>query len=318
MAADFIDINQIRSDIKAEVIAASLIESQKCHLDELVIAPTGQGHRPIRRDVARIHDGKGLLSNAGKTGEYTGLKFIDVSRSGIYDYLPQGFFHQPKKGSSGKSIDNSIEEMRISREQEGAARLFFLPLEKELNRKRVEMEQEERKSLLGFTEHYKTDLFLRIWPQLKGIDQKYLVIIFQILPLSYEIAKSKDLIAFCLSTLSGKQVTITTTDQPKSVTFTTENYNQLGKRWLGIDTILGSSIEDYDPQIEISITDIDKDELHRFIHEGDMNRIITWMLDFFMPCFSNVKLNLALLSEHTGLVLSDDVAESYLNHNSCI
>lgn len=310
--------NEIKSDIKAEVIAATLIENKRFRLDEIVIAPVGHGHRAIRKDVSRIHDGKDMLANAGKTGEYSNLKFIDVTRPGIYDYMPQGFYHQSSKGSSRKSVDNTIDEMRSFRTQEGAARLFFLPLEKELNRERVEMEREERKSLLGFTEHYKTDLFLRIWPQLKGIDQKYLIIIFQLLPLSYEIAKNTELIAFCLSTLCGKPVTVTTANEPKRVTLANQNHNELGEKWLGIDTILGDSVEDYDPRMEINIENIGKKELHRFIREGDMNRILSWMLDFFLPCFSSVKLNLALLPEETELVLADEGTASYLNHNSCI
>ncbi len=136
-----IQIENITSDIKAEVIGAALVENGT-RIDDIVIKPVGISQRNVRKDVVDIYNKDGGADN----GEYL---FFDVSREGLYDTIPQGVFHQPKITGKKRNTEDLIDEMKLFKKQEDAARLFFLALEKEYGRVNLSGELEERKSILS-------------------------------------------------------------------------------------------------------------------------------------------------------------------------
>src|SRR5262249_629399 len=62
-----------------------------------------------------------------------------------YDMLPEGLFHAAVPYASTRSTEEIIDQVRLHKEQEKSARLFFLPLEAEINQFRVLIELHENK-----------------------------------------------------------------------------------------------------------------------------------------------------------------------------
>ncbi len=301
-----IQVENITSDVKAEVIAAALVENG-IRIDDVVIKPVGLSQRNVRKDVLDIYQ----KESGNDNGEYL---FFDVSREGIYDTLPQGVFHQPKITEKKRNTDDLIDEMKLFKKQEDAARLFFLAIEKEYGRVRLSEELEERKSILGFSEHYKFDLYLKIWPELKNIDQKYLTLLFQLLPESYKIAGKYDLISKLLEIVCNKPVDIKIMDETR-VSFGTDIHNKLGNCLLGLDFILGNQYIDFDPYLNISIRDIKRNELINFLPNGKLRKVLDILCEYFFSYSTEINVLLYLQKEEEGFLLSNEEMAGYLGYN---
>lgn len=306
MASLPIQIENITSDIRAEVIVAALVENG-LKIDDIVINPVGISQRNVRKDLIDVYNKEGGADN----GEYL---FMDVSREGLYDTLPQGVFHQPKVIGKKRSTDDLIDEMKLFKKQEEAARLFFLALEKEYGRIRVTEEQEERKSILGFSEHYKFDLYLKIWPELRKIDQKYLTLLFQLLPESYKILGNNELISKLLEIVCNKPVEVKIIDDCR-VNFGNNIHNNLGTCLLGFDFILGNQYIDFDPQIEIHIKEIKREELIEFLPNGKLRNVFDLLCEYFFSYSTEINVLLSLQKEEEGVFLSSGEVVSYLGYN---
>lgn len=301
-----IEIENIASDVKAEVIGAALVESG-VNIDEIVINPIGISKRSVRKDVIDIHRKDGGADD----GEYL---FLDVSREGLYDSLPQGLFHQSKIVKTKRTTEDIIDEMKLFKVQEEFSRLFFLALEKEFNRVKLNEELEERKSIFGFSEHYKFELYLKIWPELKNIGQKYLVLLFQLLPVSYKVVGDNDLISNIIGAFCLKPVEIRIVHE-KKINQAPEIKNELGKPLVGTNFILGNQFIDFDPCIELCVKEIKRDELNLFLPGGKLRKVIDLLIEYFFPISVDVQIILHLQKEEEGLYLSFENEISYLGYN---
>ena len=87
-------INGIVHDLRAEVLMAMFFERYDKEKERFMIAPQGQFKRPFRKDVLEA-----------RTVDYNFVRFLTVnlSRDGIYDSLPEGFFHYPRDDKTQKS-----------------------------------------------------------------------------------------------------------------------------------------------------------------------------------------------------------------------
>ena len=131
------EIENISYDIRAEVVANELLESNAVVQDEITISNHGQFSRAYRSDVlgASIHD-----DNYDKQ-EYLNLK---LSRDSMYDALPEGFVHSLSENNADKSVGQMIKEHKHQKKQEAEARNFFTPFENEIFHYRTKIESVER------------------------------------------------------------------------------------------------------------------------------------------------------------------------------
>jgi len=309
---------KLHGDIKAEILAAEWVSKGVYPIDQVVISPAGAAQRPVRRDVLQLSDGKNRLADVGKQKEISGHIFIEVSRSGIYDLLPQRFFHEPIPDREKDSVEDTLEEMRQNKVKEKAARLFFLTLEKEIFRSRIDIELDERKSLLGFGEFYRSDLFLRIWPELEGIDVRTQKVLFQFLPLSHFICGDSVKIQTVLSIVFGLPVRVVEKRQSAREVKVDSHYDELGTLFLGIDSILGSTFIDFDVQAEVFINDVPADNFHTFLNDGQNARLMSILSNALFPAHVHVDWHLNPDPIGSGMGLSLDSFCHYLAFNSVI
>ena len=155
-------INHLKHDIKAEVIAAEIVENGLSPA-EIVIIPDGSFRRKYSRDVTyaeviKSENGQKILG-------------IHVTRDGLYDSLPEAIFHdQPNEPLiSGHEMAKLSKKQKI---EEKEARLFFLPFENEIFYHRTQIEVEERKILHRFSENLFNDIYPQFWKLDRSLPKK--------------------------------------------------------------------------------------------------------------------------------------------------
>src|SRR4051812_43308977 len=102
-------------DIKAETLVNQALQHH-LHPDDFVVLPDGRFYREYRTDlysIDKIEDS--WLSRLA------GLLQLRLSRSGLYDLLPEGLFHQSYHGGqSGTSAAELAAQSRNDQKKENA------------------------------------------------------------------------------------------------------------------------------------------------------------------------------------------------------
>lgn len=308
-AAD-LEQKYVHCDIKAEVVAADLVE-QGNDIESVVIRPIGSFTRKFRKDILHFQTS---TFEYGSTDE---LLFIDVTREGVFDSLPQGLFYQPEKQAGKMDLENKIEELKKQRQEEVEARKFFSVFEKEFNQCRILTELEERKSIFGMSENFNSDLFTDIWVELREIAPKFHIFLYQILPIAHKCRGNVRLSSILLGFVINENVKITLETEPKMQ----ENpfsANQLNHRFLGTDFVIGDKTPSYDSLYKINIGPLKRNKIHLFLHGGEYEKVILFLLNFFIPYDADFEMNLELEKESENLFLREADKYCYLGFDSKI
>ncbi|HWB62836.1 MAG TPA: type VI secretion system baseplate subunit TssG [Chitinophagales bacterium] len=299
-------ITEITSDIKAEVIAADMVEDGR-DVDDIVISPAGTFERTYSRDILSLEERQDKLG-------LKNLVFMDVSREGLYNALPEALFHFYDREKRAGS-NSFVEEYKKHKVEEEAARSFFLAFEKEMNRLRTLTELEERKSILGFSEQFKADLFLRLWPELSDIAPEYLPAMILLLPVSHKVTGNTDLAATLLSYVVDRKVAVTCNYSTRAVANPTGS-NILASRSLGYDTIIGDWVPDNSPLVEVSIGPVKKGELLKFMLGGEAYKAIDLACKHLFAVLADINISVLLDNFDEKLILSDEISDGKLGFTS--
>src|SRR4051794_16067541 len=124
-------LSSIEKDIKAEVIAAEMVE-HGIPAELVLLLYLGGSTRPFRNDIGNIEE---------EQLEYDRQEYVIIKafREGLYDMLPQGLFHQVAAHKNTQTEREIINAIRKRREEERNARTFFLPFEAGINHLRIQM-----------------------------------------------------------------------------------------------------------------------------------------------------------------------------------
>ncbi len=126
----------LATDIRAEVWLA-----QQQH-PNVVVRHQGTFARSYSPDVVTMADVEGQPGHAD-------TRYVDLSREGFYDMLPEALFH-PHKPDNGRPEKPTALSKRL-RDEEQRGRQFWLPAEQEVMRQRVRIEQQEHQTLAKAT-----------------------------------------------------------------------------------------------------------------------------------------------------------------------
>jgi type VI secretion system protein ImpH len=266
------DIQELNLDLKAEVIAASLIQ-KGIQPDQIIVQPKGNSQRSYRKDVSAFYT---LLSDYDNT-EYL---YIETHRDGFYDALPENIFHQPTRGRTEKNKYEVIDEIKKHRSEEKAARKFFLPLEQQYTAVKTilhileddfEKNTDNSRLISVFSEH---------WPILKKLEPYHAYIFLRIIPLIHTIRNNFELAGNTMSLIVGIPVEIRL-HQPGKIDARSFLFD-LGGCVLGMDSTVGTDVFDGEYDLKINIGPLKKQELSHFITGGKYETIIDELLDYFI------------------------------------
>lgn len=304
-------------DYKAEVIAAELLE-EGILLDNIHVWPLGSAKRNYSKDV--------LSSEFSGDDEKSRLEIkFEVSREGLYDMLPEGMFHQPDPKKTGFTVDNLLDNIRRVKEEESFARRFFFVFEKEFYRARIRMEYNERRSIdsisgfdsEGYSNIFERELYLRIWPDLEGIDKKYRSALIQYLPEAYAIVGDEDLTHFVFRSVTGEPIELSYSYQswlPEKKSLQSE----LGSCFLGYDAFATKGCLNDAPKVTLQIGPLVMHRPEDFWNEGKGIKLIDFMVKYFIPAECDFQLVLLLEEGSDCLILKAENEGSILGLNSRI
>jgi hypothetical protein len=266
------DIREFDLDLKAEVIAASLIQ-KGIPAQQIIIQPKGSAQRSYRKDVSAFYT---QLSDYDNT-EYL---YIETHRDGFYDALPENIFHQPTRGRTEKNKYEVIDEIRKHRAEEKAARKFFLPLEQEYTSIKTFLHLLEDDFEKNSDNSRLIEIFSEHWPILKKLDTYHASIFLRIIPLIHSIRNDFELASKSISLILGIPVEITL-HKPGKINASSFLFD-LGGCILGMDSTVGSDVMDGEYDLKVNIGPLQKEEVQHFIVNGKYETVVDELLDYFI------------------------------------
>jgi type VI secretion system protein ImpH len=272
------------SDYTAESIASSLIK-KGVSSEQIIFQSKGTSSRSHKKDVSAIYTTLNEDTNSN-------LFFLESPREGIYDTLPESIFHSFNGIKSLKNTEAIKEEIKKHREEEKQARLFFLPFEQEFfNIKRTLFEVEDTFDWLSNASSL-IDIYTDHYPILSDLPIEKGYLFLRLLPLIHDIRDDFPKIEMCLTMLLDADVRILISFKKNTIS----RYipPELGFATLGTNTIIGSIVEDGEPDLDIIITPKNPSEEYDYLFFERQTRLTQQLCDFFIGAQYNVSISYLL------------------------
>ncbi|MEI7895823.1 MAG: hypothetical protein WCJ26_02210 [bacterium] len=305
-------ISHLKNDIKAEVIAAEIIENG-LGASEIVVFPDGSFRRKFSKDVTGAEV---IHSNNGQ--EVIGMH---VSRDGLYDSLPEALFH----GQSDQPLSSGHEMAKMSKlqkKEEKEARLFLLPFENEIFYHRIQIELEERKILYQFSENLFNDIYPQFWRLDRTLPEKLVSRFVLILHLAHKIIGKPDLTGKCLGIILEEEVNVTMTGKRQSKNNDPELKSQkspgLGSTGLGVDFVCGGHSPNTEPVMEFVIGPLNNSGVEDYLENAPYARFLDCFYSFFVPVEMNAVTTVKVSEAQQLFTLNDTLSRVILGFNSGI
>lgn len=293
--------NELDKDVKAEVIAAEMVE-YGTDADRILIMMLGALKRPFSKDVEAVEE---------ELSEYDHKEYMVVKtpREGIYDMLPQGLFHRPTvhKAGSEKELIKTIQQRRV---EESQARKFFLPFEASINYLRMQMALHENR--LDKRSHYNdlVDIFSPHWEIFRYLDNRQAGIFLHLLPILHDIRDNHTAIQSVMEMLFLLPVQVGMRSQAP-LQPADPILSKVGGNSLGIDLTTGNALyEEGMDEIVVKIGPM-QPEIFREFAPGATNQVILqWLIDYLLPVHLDVATEL-VLGEKDKMMRLEDEASSF-------
>lgn len=296
------------ADVKPEVVLANAFRRQLMKTEDVYIRPISTFQRSFTKDFFSIEK----REKEDKTPYY----FVNITREGLYDTLPEGIFHQTLKKDAQIDTETAVEELALHRQEEKAARLFFLPLEQEFYRLQMLAEWQESNILLSSLNLQQYDALIELWNLPNGLTTYQTIMMLHIIPMLHRVVGDETATANLLSLVMGVTVRVqshqSTTHQADEI-----DLPPLGSFCLGKDSILGNLIEDYHPSYQLIVGPIKKKYITNYLPGGKGRKTLFSLCAFFLPCQSDITMTIEIKQNDTGLVLNEAKdGEGYLGYTT--
>jgi hypothetical protein len=305
-------VRDLSYDLKAEAVVADLVENG-LESDDFIAVPIGMFKRRYSHDIAST--GIIELKNGSR------LLAINLNRDAIYDGLPEGFFHQNREHTvETKNISRKSKKLK---EEEKAARNFFLPFENEIFSQRVSLELEERRILNRFSEHLADDFSTEFWKIDPSIDHDLLSAMVKFMHISYKIAGNTKLTEKCLGAILKEDVLIKTVRNRNPVTVKRKTGKKrqislLGTSTLGVDLICGNEFPDAGYTMRFEIGPVRNSSIEDYLKKGRIRKFLKCFFGFFVPAETDVSVSVIVAKENCGFTLSTHGEGAILGYKTAI
>lgn len=301
-------LNHLPVDLRAEVVLADMLDDG-VSLEELIINPVGLFKRPFGRDVSRVE----WVEAQHKLQRW--LR-IDLNRSGLYDLLPEGVFHQPTSNDASASKESTLREMAIQQEREQKARRFFLPLEQEFFRQRLRIEQQQRTFLFGDAHQLSDDLLAWFWELPHFLTPIQGMRLVSLLPVMFQVAGDLPLMEACFRHVIDERVSLRR--EAPTPEWLWVDTPALGQWQLGADSVFDGWLNDGESALCITVSIDQPDQLPAYLPGGTGQRLVDWLAGYLVPLDTNLRLELDTSALEDTFALTDDDAFGRLNFTTCI
>lgn len=303
------DINTLDTDFRAEVIVAGL--TAKGHEEDHIAIVRQRGNmRDVSKDIYKT----GYVYSDYELMEYL---YIYTNREGIYDSLPEGIFHQPDTNKHRGSAEDIVREIRSQRIEEGLVRRFFQPFEMAIDQMLVDAQLYEQKFDKASIYDNLREIFRNQWHILQYMTLKQGLLFLRMIPHIDELLQDYEQIATAISIIMNCPVRIC--EGKKSRTELPQGEKPgLGTCKLGVNFVLGKSVESDNPDLDISIGPIQPEEMKSFQSNGTNKQILTRLIDMLIPFDRNKNIHYTVSKSETKFRLSGKGHTAYLGINTRI
>ncbi len=277
------EITNSSADVKAEAQLALALE-KGLQMDDFMVSCDKRFNREYSKDIvsADVKEVAGLQN----------ILNIHLSRSGIYDLLPEGlFFQTPKRSSKNFLGADMASDYKQNKKKEEQIRHFFVPFENDFFLQRLGIEKQEMLLLEGLQSGILNEYFMKFWDLPSAIPKSFIAPLLLLLPYAHKIAGNLELTAQCLELLLGENAEVK------------KNYNTMidaqaikhpaiGEALLGQDMICGENFWDGDPDLEIEIGPLENSGIAAYLEGGGRSVLMETFIRFFIPAGMDTKITL--------------------------
>ncbi|WP_291911132.1 type VI secretion system baseplate subunit TssG [Chitinophaga sp. CB10] len=271
-------------------------------LNRIFIWPAGAGRRNFSKDVLSVE----WYSPAGGFKDYLCIK---TNREGLYDMLPEGLFHTAVPYSSTRSTEELIDQIKLHKEQEKAARKFFMPLEAEINLFRVLIELYENKIDKKNFYNELIDIFKPGWEIFELLDHQQANIFLHLIPLLHDTKGDLEKLQQVLHLMLQMPVAVHTA--PGRTLTATEDC-LLGDTRLGVDMIAGNTFLEGDEEVIIRVGPVTVSQAMELMPGERLEKVVRWLVSYFVPADVEARLETALAERKAALAESVLGVTAYL------
>jgi hypothetical protein len=282
-------------DIKAETLVNQALQNN-LHPDDFVAMHDGRfvrEYRPDLYDVNKVEDSR-LLQ----------LLQLRLSRSGLYDLVPEGLFHQSYTGKPSTSAAEMAAQSRNDRKKEQAARKFFQPIENSIFRQQLMIEQQEENILAGINNGLLNDYFFTFWEFPEGLNKTSAMLLVLLLPYAHAIAGDLSLMQDCLKILLQENVTISMVQPADCAAPATAS--ELGTGELGNDMVCGHSFNEDYPCLQYFIGPLQHSKPVDYVTGGDNDLLLQVFNNYFAPFEADIIIEVEVDRSRALVELSED------------
>lgn len=268
----FNELISVYQNLKAEVLIAEVQERKNIKFDQIVINNKSTFKRPYRRDLLKIE----------KSNLKEDVLSLDLSRNGVYDYLPEGLFHKQENDNSKTFTTKRLK----SKKEELAARSFFSPVENEFFNQRLNIEKNERVLLNNFYS-LKDDYLIDFWKLNTDMPREYLLKLIKLLPYAFKIAGDLELARLSLEKILKNKVGF---EKKYHTNLKPNKRNRKKYLILGVDSVLDNIDHTIlQPYLEVTIWLKDSKEIKEYISTKGIDQFLAVFYDYFLPLELDIK-----------------------------
>ena len=298
---DYADrLKHLPFDLRAELVLADMLEDG-VSLDALILNPVGSFNRATGRDIS----GTEWIESGRTTQRWLQ---INLNRSGLYDLVPEGVFHQPATSDTLSTKEDILREMALQRRREEAARQFFLPLEQEFLRQRVQTEQQARTFLLNPEPDDRLSQFWALPRFLTPVQTKRLL---YLLPLMHRLAGDTAAMTACFEQLVDERVSLQL-DSPGTTLIQTSTA-PLGEWQLGDTSVFDGYLSDEEPRLRLTIYLDRSERVADYLPGATSRRLIEWLSGYLVPLDVSLHIDLDTSAIDDAFLLTDYGSDAQLS-----
>lgn len=288
------EIRQSAFDIKAEPQVLQAMEKGLL-LESFMVTADQLFRRSYSRDIvsAKIDD----RSNRD-------ILLLYLSRSGLFDHLPEGlFFRQQDRSNRLITVADMTSDYKLNKQKEGEIRVFFTPVEHEFFLHNLKIEQEENDLLQGLQSGILNDYFNQFWDLPSSIPATFIPRLISLLPYAHRIAGNFELTEQCFTHILHEEVKLVQQGAVATDAALLSPAPTLGGAALGIDMVSGTEFTEGDPRIEITVGPLLHSAISDYLEGGERYTLMETLNQFFLPAGLDVSLMVQLPVEKMNMSL---------------
>jgi len=285
------EISGAHWDIKAEALLLMAIHAG-LDKEELLVGCDALFAREYSKDIS--------LAEVKEDAQKKQMLRLHLSRTGLYDQLPQGLFYRANKSSG---TEDMCEEYKYNKKKEDEIRKFFIPFENDFFLQRLQTEGQEAEILEGLKSGLLNDYFAQFWDLPVQLSKSFAAPFVLLIPYAHQIAGNMDLTTHSLEQLLKEKIVITKKGNGEN-RVNGDLVPGLGESTLGLDLICGETFYEDSVVLEIAVGPLKNSDITEYLEGGQRKLLIDTFAGFFIPAGVEIIITVNVAYERQHMTIN--------------